>query len=416
VVNHNGRIVYRQGEQAVYGVSAAEYGQLLFLLNRYHKLLNAVNWPETHVDKLTAIGNQLLSCCLPCDEVDGRLLIKMCAEADTNTRVHVYLSNNFWGIRGLYALSELLALHSCHEAACRFRTMASMLRENIDVVIKKYTETTRFGPLVPFRLGYTARPATLSFCQDSFDPLSEEEWNIYRTPSYMRDLGRDELDVTENSYANYRYYPEMLSAMLLDTSVTDALVHMRESIGGECLGMTRFLGHLDDWPVLNYASFLLESGRIEKYLLLLYSHTTHHGSPSLLCYYEQIAVGGKVLNPDCIPSLLTSAVMLGWMFAYETVENKQLQLLKAIPQSWFNDSFSIEKLSYSCGSIDISWDHNTLTLHFSEPTDSPSELFFRNKSTLSLSDFRQGNDHILSLSGNRLTLKSGLTTAVFEFV
>jgi len=364
VLNDEGRFVYRQGEHEIYGASAEEYGQLLFLLHRYREKLNFARWPEEEMEKLTGMGELLLAVCVPCPEFEGRVFVRMCAEADTNTRVHVYLNNNLWAIRGLEALASLLALRG--KDGSRFGKMADLLRENVSVMWNAYTHETRFGPLPPFRLGYTAEPATLSTCRDTFQPMTDAAYRAYMTVSNMRAQGSDQ-DLTENTYANYRYYPEALSAMLLPEKEADAIVSLRENLGGEFLCMTRFYRWIDDWPVVHYARYLLETGRREKYLLLLYAHTAHHGHPELMCYYEQADTQGAVRAPDCIPSLLTTPILTGWMFAYETMETGDLLLLSAVPDTWFDSAFSAEGLGFSGGSCDIRLDGSTLAVSFSRP-------------------------------------------------
>ena len=143
---------------------------------------------------------------------------------------------------------------------------------------------------------------------------------------------------------------------------------MKESIGGETLGMTRLLAQIDDWPVLNYARFLLETGRIEKYLLLLYAHATHHGDPDLMTYYEQVNIEGKVVAYDCIPSLWTVPTMLAWSFAYEEMDGGRVKLLSALPKAWYQMPFAAKGIGYSNGRIDICSDGEQIEIDFDKIT------------------------------------------------
>ena len=218
----------------------------------------------------------------------------------------------------------------------------------------------------------------------------------------------DAEDLVENTYANYRYYPEMLSAMLLSNGLSDALVRMRESIGGELLCMTRFWEQLDDWPVLNYARFLLETGRIEKYLLLLYAHTAHHGDPERMTYYEQVSIDGRVIANDCIPSLLTAPTMLAWAFAYEPMDGGALRLLAALPREWYRLPFSARRIGYSGGLLDIFSDGRTVTVTFDRAPSIPVELAWREKETLSFKDIETGAEFVEDIRENMLCLKHGI--------
>ena len=81
-------------------------------------------------------GRVLLDNCRECEEAGGRVLILMCAEADTNSRIHAYMNNNLWGIRGLHALSELLSWSGRAEEAGVFEEMADALQKNVEAVLR----------------------------------------------------------------------------------------------------------------------------------------------------------------------------------------------------------------------------------------------------------------------------------------
>lgn len=104
----------------------------------------------------------------------------------------------------------------------------------------------------------------------------------------------------------------------------------------------------------HYARYLLETGRIDKYLLLLYAHTAHHGNPDLMIYYEQVSADGRVMASDVVPSLLTIPLMVAWMFAFEPMDKPVLQLLRAVPKAWFRKGFSVKRVGTSRGVIDLS--------------------------------------------------------------
>ena len=403
VLRLDGRINYRQGTGLNFGASAAEYGMLLHLAGRYCRTLGIDALEEKERKKLIGMGEVILEHLRECEEFGGLKLIRMCAEADTNERIHVYINNNLWSIRGLEALAALLG-----EKGAKYKEAAEDLRINVDMAMERFgARDTRFGDLPPFRLGYTPTPATLSRCADTFYPLNEEQTALYYRSSWERsDIGREE-DLVENTYANYRYYPEMLSAMLLSERHADSLIRMRENIGGEIIGMTRFNGRLDDWPVLNYARFLIETGRIEKYLLLLYAHAAHHGDPELMTYYEQVSIDGAAIANDCIPSLLTVPTMLAWCFAYESIEERRLRLLSALPREWYGRQLRAKGISYSGGRIDLEMDSNQLSVRFECTPSIPVEVVWRAKESISLQDISVGREDILEIKGNVLLLKSG---------
>ena len=404
-----GRFVYRQGEALKMGASATEYGCLLFLANRYFDKLGIKDYDEDQIGKLIGMGNVILSHCIPCPEFEDSILVKMCAEADTNSRVHVYLNNNLWSIRGLCALDAML-----HRLGAKnngsYKKMADILQMNVSRLLKEQSVCdSRFGILPPFRFDYTPTPHTLSYCRKTFAPMDDEDYAEYVNASKSR--GREKQsgqDVTENCYANYRYYPEALSAMLLPQAFADGIEALRENLGGELLGMTRFRSWVDNWPVLHHARYLIETGRIDKYLLLLYAHTELHGNRERLCYYEQIKLNGAVSAHDCLPSLLTTPCMVGWMFAYEPMDGG-LRLLSALPKSWYRQAFRVCGIGYSGGKLDIEFNGTCLTVRFSAPSPKNCTLIWRAHDQLLPKHILSGNEYIDGLESNKLLLKSGIT-------
>lgn len=411
ILNDEGRFFYRQGIQELFGASAEEYGWLLFLANKYKNQLGFERWTEEEWQKIEGMGRIIIDNCVPCKEFGNRVLVYMCAEADTNTRVHAYVNNNFWGIRGLRALAELLEKSGRTENKKEFEDMAETLFSNItELICEQSVEDPEYGSLPPFRLGYTPKPLTFSMCRETSVEVSEEYLETYLQFSNMRDQGNSDQDLTENTYANYRYYPEMLGAMMLDDEQAEAIVKLRETVGGEYMGMSRFLGRIDDWPVLPYARYLLESENIEKYLLLLYSHTCHHGNPDLMCYYEQITPT-YVVADDCVPSLLTTPIMTGWMFAYETMNDRKLSLLRGVPKAWFDKGFSAKGLGWTKGKVDISVENNSVEIVFSKPLDVKAEIVWRANQDISMDNILEGKEFVERCAGNRIILKFGVEKA-----
>ena len=203
----------------------------------------------------------------------------------------------------------------------------------------------------------------------------------------------------------------MLSAMLLPTEMSDSVLAMREAIGGQILGMTKFIDHVDNLPVLNVARFLIETDRIDKYLLLLYAHTAHHGQPELMTYYEQVGIDGRVCANDCLPSLTTTPIMLSWCFAYERLDTGTLRLLSAVPKDWLESGFSVNGIGYSGGKLDVSCKDGTVTVCFDRPTEAEAELVLRTKDTVLPEDMISGSEYVKEIRKNVLVLKKGITKA-----
>jgi len=424
ILTSEGRIVYRQGEKELYGASAEEYGQLLYIAERYKERLGADRWDGRLWDKLVGMGMLIVANCGVRPPFDGKRLVYMCAEADTNTRVHAYVNNNLWAVRGLNSLVRLL--ESSHRAENtpeteELRQTAALLKRNTEELLDEYSEKTRFGKLPPFRFGYTAKPMTLSSCRETFEPMTDEELEEYLVPSRSRESGSDN-DLLENTYANYRYYPEMLSSMLLKPEYAEAIVKMRENIGGEYLAMTRFLRNIDNWPVLHYARYLIETARAydaqtddartNKFLLLLFAHACHHGNPNTMCYFEHISTDGRVVGHDCVPSLLTVPIMSAWMFAYENTDGDRISLLKAVPKAWFESGFSANNIGLCRTDVSVLYRDKCLTFEFSETPDIPVTVHMR-----AFADIKvvSGSELIGNIEGNTLTLKKGIRSGSIIF-
>ena len=71
--------------------------------------------------------------------------------------------------------------------------------------------------------------------------------------------------------------------------------------------MTRFLDHLDDWPLADYLYGLWSLGRKRDFLLSLYGHVACHQAGGHLTAYEQVSFPpGVEAAPYCLPSQLVA--------------------------------------------------------------------------------------------------------------
>ena len=69
-----------------------------------------------------------------------------------------------------------------------------------------------------------------------------------RTTIHIDDHARSRRNLRLFSYANFRYFAEMLSSGYFSDDIAHAISDFRESHTGTLSGMTRFLDHLDDMP------------------------------------------------------------------------------------------------------------------------------------------------------------------------
>jgi len=349
-----GRINYWQGSNEAFAASGSEYGQLLWLIDNIESQLKPKGWITPYLDALERMGEYLINRRLPSEEAKGKKLIMICPEADNADRVYPYIGNNLWVVKGLWSLGNLLKRYGREKSGEDFISEGNDLFEDIEYVLKNIEEITPYGHTIPFRLGYPTVPWTLSYCQ-----VCSEKVDPYLFQTYLntwtwgqQTKGQDFL---ENTYANYRYYPEMLSSLLLNSDQMDAILAMRHELGGELLGMCRFADRIDDWPQANYARFLLATDRIEKFLLLYYAHMCHHGRRDVLTYYEQVTADGKVIAGDCIPSLLLIPIMTSWMFSFTPPNENALYLCKATSRRWLStgNGFKVERMMSLYGPISL---------------------------------------------------------------
>jgi len=109
------------------------------------------------------------------------------------------------------------------------------------------------------------------------------------------------------SYANYRYWPELLSSGMLRKELMRALVKARLTGGGQFLGMTRFMDHLDDWPLMDYLEGLWKLGLRDDYRLSLWGHICYHQAHGHLTAYEQVTLPpGRKVADYCLPCQLVA--------------------------------------------------------------------------------------------------------------
>ncbi len=369
VIDSRGRVLYRQGDGQNYGFSASELGQFLWILARYEGIFEPTGCLRPYTSKILAMGNFLLSKICKADAIPDVSVIRTCAEADTNERIHDYLENTLWGIRGLEAICKLGDVLNVDTQV--YREAAEKLREDVQTICRITEVDSPFGKLVPFRLGYTATPLTLApKCRTTAYPVSDEEFECYAKHSHVRsDVGSGlEQDLTENCYANYRYYPEMLSSCMLDPEYERSILRMREAIGGEFLGMIRWFSGADDWPAYNLAINYMERGEREKFLKLLYAHAAHHGLLDFHIYYEQITLGDEKFSikaDTSVPSIMLNNLMLNMMFCYENVDCTKIELLKAIPYEWLGrEEFSIENVYTSKGRLSLNVSKDAVRVSF----------------------------------------------------
>ncbi len=321
------RYVKPDGTFDYYGPALAEYGQVLALAVEYVRLSGDCDWFTRRLTLLRPIWQRLLALRAeskqhfpPDDPHHG--LIPGLPEADYHGQADqwqtFYYSGDVWTCRGLREIGRLLAQQDSEP----LRGEGALLLGEADAYEEDLRRSLR--QTVQVEVGYVP-PGP-----DQLEPIPDLTANRHA------------------SYCNYRYFPEMISAGVLPPEMVQMLLQWRRTHGGELLGMTRFEGHLDDWPALHVARALLEQDEPDRYLMLLYAHWAHHSSTGTLASYEQASIrpGGDgrehMIAGQVMPCQAMVPIMLRWGLVYEERDADVLWLCRAVPRRWLEPG---EKLS-----------------------------------------------------------------------
>jgi len=318
------RFVRADGTFDYYGPAVSEYGQLLAAAGRFAAYSGDRAWPKDRLPQLHAVADYLL--CLrrqSQEQPEGsptRGLLHGAAEADTRDQTAYYFSGTAWAWRGLRDFARLLG----GEDGERLLDECEGLHRDLSAAAR--------AALVPG------------------DPPFLPPYPGIGQPFACMTAG------TLESYTNYRYWPELLSAGALEPDLAEAVSEFRRRRGGELAGTTRFDGHLDDWPLAHHALGLLAADHVDRYLLTLYGHLTFQQTPGTYCAYEQVSIDGdprRVIADYCVPAQLTVPLMVRRMLAHDDADSGQLWLARAVPRRWLTPGshFGIEGARTRYGSV-----------------------------------------------------------------
>ena len=268
--------VREDGSINYYGPSLSEYGQLLTTTRRLVERGAEQDWlsrNESHISRLAGYLRQRLH------ETGKVQLVAGVPEADERETVATYFHNNAWIVRGFQDWAHLLGQNlRCADEAKNFRKDAAVLRK----ILLNALDTAWF--------------------------INPNDWWLSPT---VEPMPRPEGRVTANrfgSYTNYRYWPELLSSGVLPKEKMRMIVEARLSGGGQFLGMTRFMGHLDDWTLADYLEGLWQLGLRDDYRLSLWGHVCYHQAKGHLTAYEQVTMPpGRKVADYCLPCQLVAA-------------------------------------------------------------------------------------------------------------
>jgi hypothetical protein len=343
-----------------YGPAVSEYGQMLDAIARYVRYTGDVDWLRARAATVQAIAAHILS--LRYDSLKQpenavtRGLLYGSPEADTHKQTEYYLSGSAWAWRGLLELARLLRDHAL---GARFTAQDDLTRE-CDALRQDILRAAR-ASLVP------GDPPFLPPYPGAATPF----------PSMTAD--------TLASYTNYRYWPELVSAGVLDADLASAVLEYRRRMGGELMATTRFADGLDDWPFAHQARSVLAGDRVDEYLLGLYGHLAAHQMPGTFCAYEGVHIRGTdhraYMADCCVPAQLTVPLLVRWMLVCEERDSDTLWLCKAVPRRWFAPGrhFSVRNAPTRWGpvSLRVTSSESAVEVEVVPPPHAPDRLLVR---------------------------------------
>jgi hypothetical protein len=270
--------VRADGSINYYGPSISEYGQLLHTAALLAERAGTEGWWPDGFRALDRLAKYLLQLRAAATREDG--LIGGVPEADTRKDTGRYFHNNAWVVKGLRRWADLCERTNASPttAITTLRTVSAALAEDTLRAIRQTWPADPADWWLPPQVEPLPKPARLTGA-----------WDVA-------------------SYTNYRYWPELLSSGLLPADLANRVVEARLSAGGQFCGMTRFAGHLDDWPLAEYLYGLWSLGRRRDFLLSLYGHVAYHQAEGHLTAYEQVSFPpGRAMADYCLPCQLVAA-------------------------------------------------------------------------------------------------------------
>lgn len=269
--------VREDGTFNYYGPSLSEYGQMLHTAALVDERAGPGDWWVEGFAALDRISEYLLRLRAAAASEDG--LLAGVPEADTRKDTGKYFHNNAWVVKGLVRWADLCDRRQASPttATAAIRAAAADLKRDTLRAIHRTWPADASQWWLPPRIEPMPLPTSLT-------------------------------STVEASYTNYRYWPELLSSGLLPAELANRVIDARLTAGGQFCGMTRFSGHLDDWPLAEYLYGLWSLGRTNDFLLSLYGHVAYHQAEGHLTAYEQVTFPpGKRAADYCLPCQLVAA-------------------------------------------------------------------------------------------------------------
>lgn len=306
------------------GPETAQFGLTLFLIAQYYGLIGDRALLLKHREKIEATATLLAELqdeALKLPETDrGHGLIHgwcesdACLAADPSVWWKPYYANSAFAVRGWREISEVwrkVKFPGGEAKVADWEQRADRLQKQLHKSLDANTRHDMSPPYVPLLPGssYTFREAMEK------ERPTEQQWS-------------------------HRCYAELLQANVLSAAQANAVVDTMRSYGATTIGVVANVGRANPngrailgFISYGYAQMLLRLGRIEEYILFLYSHRYHDHSRGSWTAGEVAGVtGGGALF--CIPAQQTIPLLVRWMLVFEDSDTDTLHVGRAIPRDW----------------------------------------------------------------------------------
>jgi hypothetical protein len=325
--NYLSEFVDSRGMVNMRGPETAQFGMTLSLLARYFRYTKDARLLEKHRNKIAATAELLVdmqeaSLKLPTDD-PGHGLIHGWSESDSclmptpSTWWLPYYANSAFAARGLRDIGSVWSEISSGAEATSNETPENWLKQSgvmREAVVRAINKNTRREMNPPYIGTYAGAKLTFRESMANEHP-SPQGWP-------------------------HRPYAELLQADILPPELATLVINCMQAYGATTLGVVAnvepprpkqraILGFIS----YGYAQMLLRLGRVEEYLLFLYSHRYHDHTRGSWTAGEVASIDGSTAL-FCIPAQQTVPLLVRWLLVLEDSDEDRLYLARGVPRDW----------------------------------------------------------------------------------
>ncbi|MBR2373288.1 MAG: hypothetical protein IKA87_03560 [Lentisphaeria bacterium] len=279
------------------GSSISEHGMILECFTNCCKATKNEDFFNRYAPVMDSVAERLLNLIREA----GTSLIKGCPEDDLREIPHMqWFSSNLWAAGGLLSYSAI---------------------SNIPLPVE---EIKSFAA----RTVKCCIASTLQTPDGEFIPPCPEFKEVFADMNDFVELIPEDDIHSMASYANYRFYPEMLSSSLLPEETARKIIAYRKNHGGDFYGATTFRIFrdyqpyskercLDDWPLFNLLRGTAFYGDFTEHARLLAGHLALHQARGTY-FAPEMSFRDHLDSTHCVPSQLTLPLAIRYLFPDKT--------------------------------------------------------------------------------------------------